>query len=899
MRRLLILPLCIFAVHVSAATLVKQQNKIEEYILDNGLHVVLAPNENAHKVMINTVYFTGALNDPKGKGGLAHLLEHLAFKGTQDVTESEFQRRLDQYTLMHNAMTNYDATQYMNVMRPDQHAIDEIIYLEAQRMNKLVIQDKFVPSEIEIVRREREVSLDQPFSVLMNDAFKSAYGNQDLGRLPIGDLAELRSIRLNELKDFYQRWYAPNNATVVVTGKFDKVKTLNTIEQNFKTISAKTLPAQSTVGSFKANKKQFSVQKGSYFITLNMYIQNYNVALQPALALTPYLYDLEPTGLVYKNLVQTGKAIGAQSSVWVNPHINSLFVGAVYEKGKNGQQINKDLTQTIEQSNHFNETDIKRAKTLFKNETKNTLNNEVALNAVLSDYLINTRGHWENYFTDQQAINALTPDQLNQMLNEFINKQNRLTGEILPTPNSQKKAQKAHVKTQTIIDTQPTKLKSVEAYQTEITDTFNQSIEKSKQLQTQVQRGTQHGVKYAFYKTTTPDQKTYAKITLHFANVDALKNKAETLKLMTYLLFRGSMTQTLEQIQDKAIEMGADVNTSLEGNTLTLSMRANQEDFDQFFVYAMDVIKHPNFDEKEFNLAKQQTLASLQQAFTEPSTVSALTLDRQLEQYQPDDIRYHFEPELVKATIGKVQRADVIQAYKEFFNFDQTEVAVTGQFDAKKLLEQFNLPHGYIPYAPVQEQYRQQQAKYTHAFAEKREFGSYQGSFSLPLDGLATDASALKAFNFILGGSQLSSRLGQALREKNQLVYGFNSAVEFEPDSEVGSLNIQANYTPGKAQQVSQVIHSVLKDMITNGITEQELAAYKSSFLRKSLTRIEDPRGVHSQLNWQLKMNRDFNDENQRIEQFKNLTVDEVNRVIRQYIHLNEYVEVSADQFGK
>ena len=900
MRRLLVLPLCIFAVHVSAATLVKQQNQIEEYTLDNGLHVVLAPNENAHKVMMNTVYSAGALNDPKGKGGLAHLLEHLAFKGTQDVVGEEFQRRLDQYTLMHNAMTSYEATQYINVMRPDQHAIDELIYLEAQRMNKLVIQDKFVPSEIEIVRRERELRLDQPFSVLIDDAFKSAYGNQSLGRLAIGDLSELKSIRLNELKTFYQTWYAPNNATMVITGKFDKVKTLNAIEQNFKSIPAKKLPEQVKVSNFKAKKKQFSVQKGNSFATINMYIKNYDAEIQPALLLTPYLYDLDPTGLVYKNLVQTGKAIGAHSSLWIDPNINALFVGAEYEKGKNGKQINQDLTQTIEQPNHFNETDLKRAKNLFKNEAKNTLNDEVEFNGILSDYLINTHGHWEQYFTDQQAVDALTPDQLNQNLNSFVNQQNRLKADIAPTPDSQKKAQKEKAQAQTTVNTEPTKkLKSAEAYQTEITDTFNQSIEKSKVLQTQVQRGTQNGVKYAFYATNMPDQKTYATITLHFANVEALKNKAAPLKLMSYLMFRGSTTQTLEQIQDKAIEMGAEANASLSGNTLTISMRANQEDFNPFFAYAMNVIKNPSFDEKEFDLAKQQTLATLQQSFTEPDAVSGLTLDRQLEQYQPDDIRYHFEPELLKTAVGKVQRADVVQAYKDFFNFDHTEVAVTGQFDSQKVLEQFNLPQGQIPYAPVKDQYRQQQAKYTHALAEKREFGSYQGALSLPVGELAKDEPALKAFTFILGDAPLSSRLWQALRENNHLVYGVHTHLEFKPDSEVGALNIQANYTPGKAQQVSQVVHHVLQDLVTNGITEQELADFKSNYLRKKLTAIEDPRGVQRRLNWQLKLNRDFNDENQRTEQFKNLTVDEVNRVIRQYIHLNEYVEVSADQFGK
>ena len=106
----LTLSICILgfsATTFAQTVLVKSEQNIEEYKLDNGLRIVLAPNDKESKVFMNTVYLTGSLNDPQGKGGLAHLLEHLAFKGTQDIKGEEFQRRLDQYTLMTNASTDY------------------------------------------------------------------------------------------------------------------------------------------------------------------------------------------------------------------------------------------------------------------------------------------------------------------------------------------------------------------------------------------------------------------------------------------------------------------------------------------------------------------------------------------------------------------------------------------------------------------------------------------------------------------------------------------------------------------------------------------------------------------------------------------------------------------------
>lgn len=146
---------------VFAKPVLQQSYKnIEEYKLDNGLKVILFENNKESKVYMNMIYQTGSLNDPHGKGGMAHLLEHLAFKGTKNIQGEDFQKRLDQYTLTNNASTDYYVTQYTNEVRAEKTAIDEVLRLEAERMDKLVLQQKFVPAEIEIVKRERELTSD-------------------------------------------------------------------------------------------------------------------------------------------------------------------------------------------------------------------------------------------------------------------------------------------------------------------------------------------------------------------------------------------------------------------------------------------------------------------------------------------------------------------------------------------------------------------------------------------------------------------------------------------------------------------------------------------------------------------------------------------------------------------
>ena len=370
------------ALSFAQPVLVKTEQNVEEYRLDNGLRIILAPNDKENKIFMNTVYLTGSLNDPQGKGGLAHLLEHLAFKGTENVKGDEFQRRLDQYTLMTNASTDYYSTKYTNVIRPEKTALSEVIFLEAERMDKLVLQEKYVPTEIDIVKREREIRLDQPFSVLIDQVFKSAYGNQYLGRLPIGDLNELQSINMQELNHFYRQWYAPNNAFMVISGKFDKAEVLKQLDTHFSPIQSRNVPAQVKVPALKLEQikqREFTVKKGSDLAKFNLYLNQSEESIKTALAVSPTLYTLQPSGHLYQNMVETGKSTAVQSSTWLDKDFNLVFMGAIYAPNHQAQAIEQRLIQGVEQSQPFTEAELNRAKNLTRNQADNIKNSATAL----------------------------------------------------------------------------------------------------------------------------------------------------------------------------------------------------------------------------------------------------------------------------------------------------------------------------------------------------------------------------------------------------------------------------------------------------------------------------------------------------------------------------------------
>ena len=896
----------------SQPILVKSQQKIEEYKLENGFRVILAQNDKENKVFMNTVYLTGSLNDPQGKGGLAHLLEHLAFKGTQNIKGEEFQRRLDQYTLMTNASTDYYSTKYTNVIRPEQNVINEVIHLEAERMDKLVLQEKFVPSEISIVKREREVRMDQPFSVMMDQMWKSAYGNQYLGRLPIGDLNELQSIKMDELNKFYRTWYAPNNAVMVISGKFDKAEVLKQIDQKFSPIAARQVPAQTKVpvlDSSKIKQRNFLVQKGSDLAKFNVYLNGKNEKIKPELVLVPYLYSMQPSGHLYQSMVETGLSTAVESTTWLDQDFNLVFIGAIYAPNHDAKKVESALISGVEKNQPFNETELNRVKNLIQNQSESVLSNAAALGGRLSDYYVSYQGDWSQYFTDLDNIKKLKLTDVNQTLTQFLVPQHRVSGDIQPTPEEQKKALKQKqasepAKTLTQTDLQAEPLKDSRVYQQEVAEYVKASKQSLVNTEKKIQRGTlKNGIQYALYPTSTRDDKTYATISIDFGTEKSLFNQGEALDLMAYLLLRGSDQYSLQDIADKSIEAGGGATANAAGNSITIQIVAKKEKFADYFKFMLEVLKKPKFEPSQFDLIKSQSLSALDRPYTEPETVAALTMTRLLETYQPGDLRYHFEPEFSKQQIKAATVEQVKTLYQNFFVSNHAQIAITGDYQAKTMLKILQKEFGgwkaQLPYQRLSSDYQAYPAQKVHTLSEQREFGNYQSILTFPVGADHPDTPALMVFSYILGDSQLSSRLAQELREKNALVYGFGSGLNLDEWLDSGALTIEANYTAGKSAQVSQGVHKVLNDLLSKGVTEQELEAAKANILKKRVTALEDERNIHRMLTPQLEHHRDLLFREKRDQALAKLTKADVDAVIKKYIKLDQFVEVMADQYGK
>ena len=217
-----------------------------EYKLENGLKIVVKEDHRAPVVMTQIWYRVGSADEPLDKGGISHVLEHMMFKGTTDVSSDDYERLIAKFGGVNNAFTSYDYTGYYELFPANRLPL--ALELEADRMTNLVFDDKAFAKEHQVVMEERRQRTDDnPISKAYESFRLLALPNSPKGESVIGPMSELESITLNDLKDWYKTWYAPNNATLVIVGDVEPTEVLTQVKRYFGELKPSALPKRPAV----------------------------------------------------------------------------------------------------------------------------------------------------------------------------------------------------------------------------------------------------------------------------------------------------------------------------------------------------------------------------------------------------------------------------------------------------------------------------------------------------------------------------------------------------------------------------------------------------------------------------------------------------------------------------
>ena len=214
-----------------------------EYRLSNGLKLIVREDHRAPTVAHMVWYRAGSMDEVNGKTGVAHVLEHMMFKGTKKFKSGEFSRLVAAVGGRENAFTSRDYTAYFQQV--EKSKLDEVIQLEADRMSNLNFDDAEFSKEIQVVMEERRLRTEDNPSSLLNEAMMAtAYMSSPYRHPVIGWMNDLQNMKATDARDWYRSWYAPNNATVVISGDVDPKQVLRTVEKYYGTVDAHELPVR-------------------------------------------------------------------------------------------------------------------------------------------------------------------------------------------------------------------------------------------------------------------------------------------------------------------------------------------------------------------------------------------------------------------------------------------------------------------------------------------------------------------------------------------------------------------------------------------------------------------------------------------------------------------------------
>ena len=408
---------------------------ITEYKLANGLHVLLFPDQTKQTITVNITYLVGSRHEDYGETGMAHLLEHLMFKGTPK--HPNIPQELTSHGARPNGTTWLDRTNYFETFQATDENLKWALDLEADRMVHSFIAKKDLDSEMTVVRNEFELGENSPSGVLFERVVAAAYLWHNYGHSTIGARADIENVPIERLQAFWRTYYQPDNAYLLVAGKFDEGKTLALVDEIFSRVPK---PSRTLRKFYTAEP----TQDGERSVTLRRVgdVQALAVAYHVPAGAHPDLPALEvlsevladtPSGRLHKALVETKKASSVDSFLPSLHDPGFLMLQAEVRQESSIEDAEKTMLQTIDAvvTNPATAEEVERARTRLLKDIDLTLNSADRVGLQLSEWI--GAGDWRLFFLDRDRIKKVSVEDVRRVAALYLKPSNRTVGVFLPT----------------------------------------------------------------------------------------------------------------------------------------------------------------------------------------------------------------------------------------------------------------------------------------------------------------------------------------------------------------------------------------------------------------------------------------------------------------------------------
>jgi zinc protease len=847
---------------------------ITEYRLQNGLKVLLMPDQSKPTVTVNMTYLVGSRHENYGETGMAHLLEHLLFKGTPSNPniDGEFNKR----GFRMNGTTSLDRTNYYEQFQANDDNLQWAIALEADRMVNSYVAKKDLDTEMTVVRNEFEMGENSPSRVMSKRIQSIAFDWHNYGKSTIGNRSDIENVKIENLQAFYRTYYQPDNAVLLVAGKFDESKVLNWVSTSFSKIPApkRKLPVLWTKEPVQDGERTFEIRrKGD--------IQFVQIAYKRPAALHDDATALDaandiltnaPNGRLHKQLVETGKVVQVFTTGAGNYAPGLNIIGAVVKKGESVQAAKDALLAAIEdfKKNPPTADELARVKRDNANQFEQTMNNHERLGILLSEYI--AVGDWRLIFKERDDVNNLTSEQINAAVKRYYVRDNRTIGYFIPEDN----LQRAEIPdAPSVADVMKDFKPKVGVAAGEAFDPAPANIDKRT---TRTKIG---NLDVALLQKKTRGETVNVALNLRFGNEAGLNGKAAIAAAANNLLATGTSKYTRAQLADEMDKL------KISGGLFNFqTTRAN---LPAAIALISHVMREASFPESEFVQWRERMLTNLEAGRSDPTSIASIELALHFNRYPKGDIREAKTLDETKAAFAALKLDEVKAFYKGFYGASKGELSIVGDFDVdatkQTVATAFKDWNSAAPYSRLVNRVDDIPAVRKTFNTPDKENGFYIARLNLPLKDSDPDFAALTIANYIFGGgSGLNSRLMLRVRQKEGLSYGGRSALNAGDLDANGSFTINAIAAPQNLAKLEASIKDELTRTVNEGITQEELDHAKSGLLQQRYQARTSDGTLAAAWNNYLNLNRTFAWSQAQDEQIKALTLAQVNAALKKYI---------------
>ena len=868
---------------------------ITEYHLANGLRVLLFPDASKPTITVNITYMVGSRMEGYGETGMAHLLEHMVFKGSTKHTN--IPQELTAHGASPNGSTDYDRTNYFETFQASDENLNWALDLESDRMINSFIAEKDLKSEFSVVRNEFESGENNPSNILLERVLATMYIWHNYGKVTIGSKEDIEKVPIKNLQAFYKKYYQPDDAILLVAGKIDEAKTLALVSKYFGSIPKPTRVIDPTytiepeqdgersvelrrVGDAQAVSCAYHICAGPHsdyvaFDVLNEVLTN------------------QPNGRLYQDLVKTGLASGVWSWDAGLHDPGFLYINVDVLKEKSRDSAKEAMLKTLAElkTKPVTQDEVDKAKSKLLKDFYEMYRNTQRIGLALSEFM--AQGDWRIAFLYRDNLKKVTAADVNRVINFYLLKSNRTMGEFIPTANPKR----------VVVPATPDVAAMVKDYkgqaalaQAEAFDPSPDNIDK--RTETGKIAG---GAKYALLSKSTRGSSVEARITLRIGDEKSLENKSVVSGLTASMLKKGTKTKTMSQINETLDKLSSTLNIYGSGQTVTISIQSTKQNLPAVLDLTDELMHQASFPEQEFTTLKNENISGLEQQRSEPQNIAFIEFSRLTTPHPKSSIKYTMSPdEEIEAT--KAAKLDEVKSfYKNFYNSSNAAISFVGDFDAATVKEKLNktFANWTSPqsYTYITDPYQDVTPANKEIKTPDKKNAMYVAGLSLKIRDDNKDYPALIMGDFIFGGGFLNSRLASRIRQKEGLSYGVGSFIYASPKDESGAFTSYAIYNPDNKAKLETVWNEEIAKMLKDGFTEDELKQAKSGIIQYRQNGRASDAQLAGKLSSNLFLNRTMAWDKAVDEQLQKLTVADINNAMKKYVNPSKITYVKAGDF--